>query len=387
MSNMKSWNLKKIKKSTAARWSILLTTCLSVSLFSFFKKTAPYEISSFCLLVLIAQLGSASIIGCIFIRDRRKNRAISIDGETLLVPRLFGPTKKIPTGNIKSIEDIKIGNRITAIQLGRLNNTTVIIESCLFIGEKDFLDFLDTLQLLIKEKKPLFFHEAAPQKSLSIFTDHAIVGTLSLILFSTYLFYSDLTFSFLTQKSLSAGGLPKELKIDDIYKFASFFFLHANPYHLGLNIISLAVLGKNVLHIFGIPRAANIFFWSGLTGAFLSLAYSDFNIVIGCSGGIMGLVASCWIANLLFPKNIPGSVTISNQQIVIILALQLSIDLLFENSNTMGHLGGFLFGCFYAKLVSLTLGPLKKSSLIEKILFFITVLFFTSSLLHFYELK
>jgi rhomboid protease GluP len=249
---------------------------------------------------------------------------------------------------IKSIEKYATSKEVIALQIGRINNSSVFVERRNFAsnGEfEEFLQFMDQLQCEISAR--------ATNGTLRVETvrrwghGSGVIGVVASALFVTYFISSSPGFEQLSNQALVAGGLVKVSISGEIYRIASSFFLHLNPLHLGFNIFGIAILGQNIDIIFGRVRLLIILFASAMIGSLLSLAFSPFETVVGASGGLLGLVGAYSIVCAKHQQQIPGSVSVSRRRILIILILQILFDLMTKGIDIFSHLGGFLFGAIY----------------------------------------
>jgi membrane associated rhomboid family serine protease len=106
-------------------------------------------------------------------------------------------------------------------------------------------------------------------------------------------------------------------------------------------------MGRHVDVILGRVRCLQILFGAAISGSLLSFAFSSADIVVGASGGLMGLLGAYFLLILKYHQYLPGSVSTSVKTISLTLALQLLSDMANENVDIFSHLGGILFGILY----------------------------------------
>jgi membrane associated rhomboid family serine protease len=129
-------------------------------------------------------------------------------------------------------------------------------------------------------------------------------------------------------------------------------FLHANIFHIGLNMWCLWSLGRLSERLFGKWQTFAIYMVTGVGGALLSVAYDHQRSELGASGAIFGLVGAV-LAGVKF-----GNLSISAGEkkaifsSVIFFAIFNFMFGMYGNTDNMCHLGGFLTGL----LVGLPLG-------------------------------
>jgi membrane associated rhomboid family serine protease len=171
-------------------------------------------------------------------------------------------------------------------------------------------------------------------------------------MFFTYALLAAPNVGYISDEALVHGGLTKEaLLISQLYRIPSSFFLHISPVHLGCNILGLAIIGRHIDVILGRVRFIHILFGAAISGSLLSFEFSSADIVVGASGGLMGLLGAYFLLSVKHHQYLPGSVSTSGKAISLTLALQLLSDLTSENVDIFSHLGGILFGILYASWV------------------------------------
>ncbi len=89
-----------------------------------------------------------------------------------------------------------------------------------------------------------------------------------------------------------------------VWRLITFQFLHANTFHLLFNMLGLYFLGPVLERSWGPKRFIAFYLTCGFVGGLLFIITSNFNIVaggllIGASGGVLGLLVACAI---LFPQ-------------------------------------------------------------------------------------
>jgi membrane associated rhomboid family serine protease len=152
----------------------------------------------------------------------------------------------------------------------------------------------------------------------------------------------------LSERALIHGGLIKEsLRPGELYRIASTFFLHGTPIHLLINILSLAIVGRNIEIVMGRARFVTILLCAAITGSLLSLAYSAADTVTGASGGILGLFGSYCFLCLRHQRELPGSVAVSSRSVALALGVEIVGDLTASGVDIFSHIGGLLFGVLY----------------------------------------
>ncbi len=159
---------------------------------------------------------------------------------------------------------------------------------------------------------------------------------LSLILSSSSnLTQSQAYFFFLT---LGGNNTDLVLKNFQIYRLLTSMFLHGGLTHLAVNMFSLFQLGPIVSELYSNKRFLWIYFVSGLLGSIFSITMQNQNLSVGSSGAIFGLMGALLVWAVLNKKREVIKVILIN--VVINIALGLSIP----NIDNFAHLGGFIGG-------------------------------------------
>lgn len=123
------------------------------------------------------------------------------------------------------------------------------------------------------------------------------------------------------------------------YRLLSALFVHFSITHILVNMISLwtltvveTLVGSNVLLV--------IYLLSGLVGNVLSLYFiGPFVVSAGASGAIFGLFGS--MLAMSFLRILPPVV---RNQLLIILAINVVLDITNHNIDWLAHLGGMIAG-------------------------------------------
>lgn len=151
---------------------------------------------------------------------------------------------------------------------------------------------------------------------------------------------------------LDNGMLVKEsLSSIESYRIFSSMFFHFSAWHLLLNVLVLAIVGRAVENIVEWPHFINIFIGAAVIGSVFSLHFSSYDQVVGASGGILGLFGAYVV---FYAKK--NKVLIDNKFpqigfIIIFIVLQGISDIILGGTDVSSHAGGFLSGMFYAGYV------------------------------------
>ena len=134
--------------------------------------------------------------------------------------------------------------------------------------------------------------------------------TISLILANILIFI--FTWSSLKYYIENYGFKPKSFLEGKYYLALTSIFLHANEYHLGLNVLALFFLGSALEREIGSSRYLLVYFLGGIFANFIMLLpflYSPESVGVGASGAISALVGTgtflCPGRLTIFPFSIP----------------------------------------------------------------------------------
>ena len=141
----------------------------------------------------------------------------------------------------------------------------------------------------------------------------------------------------------------------EYYRFITSMFLHNSIVHMGSNCLSLFFLGYHVENeINNRSYYALLYFISGLSGNFVSLAFNQNSISVGASGAIIGLCGNFVIYFLLNYRNMSERKRYSYGTMFLFLFINLFSGLAEggENINMAAHIGGFLGGFAFSIILT-----------------------------------
>jgi membrane associated rhomboid family serine protease len=152
---------------------------------------------------------------------------------------------------------------------------------------------------------------------------------------------------------LWAANAPDVVTHGQWWRVLTALFLHANLLHLAMNAIALWVFGSAVEKTLGRWQLLLIFLISGMTGNFLSALRASYDLAIGASGGIFGVIGAFAVAiwRLKEPMYAP-----LKRRLLLLLALVVTADLtigwLEPQVDNLAHAGGFAAGILLAGALS-----------------------------------
>lgn len=343
--NARNWVLNRRAVTVPLRSTALASTA-AFALLVHSIITANVELAPIYLFVVITlYLGSCFFITRAFIRNTKAELSIIVHDDVLSIPRVFLNCHSINLREIKSVE--KYGT--VAVLIGRLHKSSILVEQQNFESRDAFETFVQFLTSFSTNNYcPKAVEEIKIVTARREANGAALMSLLALSLLTTYA----VSASSSIEDAVLIGGLIKEtMARGEVYRIASSFFLHFTPFHLGLNIISLSIVGQHIEALMGRVRLINILFASAITGSLFSLSFSPYETVIGASGGILGLFGAYFFICITSHQRLPGSVSVSVKIISLALALQILFDLMSEGVDIFSHIGGFIFGFLYARLI------------------------------------
>jgi len=114
-------------------------------------------------------------------------------------------------------------------------------------------------------------------------------------------------------------------------------FLHASVIHIGLNMVSLYVLGKSLESLLGASRFLAVYLTALLGGSAAIMLFSEpASVSIGASGAIFGLLGGLLVVYKRFKLDM--------RQLMIVLAINLFISFRIAGISWQAHIGGLLIG-------------------------------------------
>ncbi|HEX9921241.1 MAG TPA: rhomboid family intramembrane serine protease [Anaerolineae bacterium] len=151
--------------------------------------------------------------------------------------------------------------------------------------------------------------------------------------------------------------LPQAVAAGEWWRLYGFMFLHFGFLHLLLNMLGLYALGNFVEPALGLVRYSLVYFVSGLSAGLLVVflvlqGQAGNQILVGASGGIMGLVGAT--AAILLRGWRVDKARVASQRLLLvglIIILQVSVDLLVPQISFTAHSTGLVTGFILTSLM------------------------------------
>jgi membrane associated rhomboid family serine protease len=122
------------------------------------------------------------------------------------------------------------------------------------------------------------------------------------------------------------------------YRLLTSGFLHANFWHIGLNMLLLYFLGRLLEPALGTPRFLVLYFASLLAGSFGALILDPNSLGIGASGAIFGLAGATFVI-----ARGRGMEELASQ-VGFLIVINLVFSFTFRNISVGAHVGGLIGG-------------------------------------------
>src|SRR5579884_220919 len=161
---------------------------------------------------------------------------------------------------------------------------------------------------------------------------------------------------------------PKTLS-GEYWRLFTAGFLHADIFHIGMNMWCLWSLGVLSERLFGKWQTFVIYMTTGVGGALLSIANNPTHGELGASGAVFGIVGAVIAGAKFGDLNIsPGEKQAVIRSAVIFAVLNFALGFsgdfgikMFANVDNMCHLGGFVTGL----LVGMPLGAFSRNKILQ----------------------
>ena len=124
----------------------------------------------------------------------------------------------------------------------------------------------------------------------------------------------------------------------DWWRLVGAMFLHGSIFHLLFNMLALYWLGTIIEQALGTPRFLLVYFVSGLAGSAGALWFSTaFDVTVGASGAIFGLIGALLILEYLATGSLMG-------QAMVLILVNLALTFAVPGISIGGHIGGLAGG-------------------------------------------
>jgi membrane associated rhomboid family serine protease len=150
-----------------------------------------------------------------------------------------------------------------------------------------------------------------------------------------------------------AGNIPGSWSEGEWWRPLTALALHANWLHLTMNALALWMFGSAVERTLGRWRFVVIFLMAGTAANALSARFGHYDVSVGASGGIFGLIAA--FAVCVYRLRAPLHMAV-RRRLLLLLGLMLAVDLtiggLEPQVDDLAHAAGFAAGLVLALALS-----------------------------------
>ena len=190
---------------------------------------------------------------------------------------------------------------------------------------------------------------------------------LNVIMYLLTVYNEDILYALANNPASILGG--------EYYRLLTSAFIHADIFHILLNMYALYVIGPQIESFFGKARYIFIYLISAFTGNLLSMLFLGSNTVsLGASGAIFGLLGSLLYFGYHYRVYLGN---VMKSQVIPIVLLNLCMGFL-PGIDMSSHIGGMIGGI----ISSMAIGIKYKTSKFERMNGWIMLAIFTGFLIY-----
>ncbi len=169
-------------------------------------------------------------------------------------------------------------------------------------------------------------------------------------------------FSYGAVLQFGANTRERTLGAGEVWRQHGCTFVHADLFHIGMNMWALRALGAVTERLFGAPAFSALYLVSGLGGSLASLAFTlrahEQMPSVGASGAIFGLMGGLLGFALSRRRAVPPELYRSlTRNAVFFIVINGAIGLSIDFIDNGAHMGGLVFGLLGGLLLSRELPP------------------------------
>lgn len=148
------------------------------------------------------------------------------------------------------------------------------------------------------------------------------------------------------QRLVDAGALygPYVVFKEEWWRLGSAMFLHGGMTHLLMNMVSLYLVGRGAEIHFDAKSYITLYFFSGILGAFVSLAVHPQGVGVGASGAVFGLFGALAGFFLAHREKIGPQSKAFMKDFGIIILINIVFGLAVPSVDMSAHIGGLITG-------------------------------------------
>jgi membrane associated rhomboid family serine protease len=143
------------------------------------------------------------------------------------------------------------------------------------------------------------------------------------------------------------ANIPFAVAAGQYYRLITAAFLHAGLIHVGLNMVTLVIVGREVESALGRVRFLVLYLASALGGSVCFYLFGSAGaFALGASTATFGLFGALFV--------LARARRLDTRQIVMLIAFNLFLGLVVPAIDNLGHVGGLLTGAAVAAAYELT---------------------------------
>lgn len=140
----------------------------------------------------------------------------------------------------------------------------------------------------------------------------------------------------------------------DWWRLVTYAFVHRGLLHLGVNMLSLFMLGRFAEQMWGRGRFLLLFLLSAVGGGVLALLYEPTSALVGASGGICGVFGAMTVWIFLNRQHLPPQLLqLWTRNLVLNIMLMTFIGMSVQEVSNTGHIGGAALGAVLGGLLNI----------------------------------
>jgi len=137
------------------------------------------------------------------------------------------------------------------------------------------------------------------------------------------------------------ANIPFAVASGQYYRLLTAAFLHAGLFHLGLNMLTLVIVGREVESALGRTRFLALYLVSALGGSVSFYLFGSATaLALGASTATFGLFGALFV--------VVRARRLDTRQIAMLIALNLFFGLVVPGIDNLGHVGGLVTGAAVA---------------------------------------
>ncbi|HEY4383653.1 MAG TPA: rhomboid family intramembrane serine protease [Ktedonobacteraceae bacterium] len=173
--------------------------------------------------------------------------------------------------------------------------------------------------------------------------------TYILITVNVIVYLLSLLFPAIQDYGMQVNGFVME---GQVWRLVTAMFLHADPLHIAVNMLSLFFIGRAVEIYFGPWRYLTIYFLAGIGGDLLFLFTSPPNAaVVGASGAIFGIFGAIGVFYVVNRRALGAYAGNAIGQWLMWLVINAVISFSSPDIAIYGHVGGLIIGLILAYIL------------------------------------